>query len=118
VKRLFYILFFVIASSVFSPLSASTAAEHRVGSELKNATNKEAVLTNTRDSYRVCNSRPQRLLTSVGSHVRQYGKISFQSKFHLLKSYLSDDKSRAETAPFSSSASCAYYVFALRRLRC
>lgn len=78
----------------------------------------EAVLTDATSLYRVCSSRPQRLLPTYGSKTeRAVNPCSFV-RSHIVKSvqFLHDSRRRQETAPFCLSASCLYYVIALRHI--
>ena len=79
----------------------------------------EAVLSNARGMFRVGASRPQRLLPVYGSkNNRTLGKYQQQPKFNLLNiSWLSYSR-QALPAAMHGSASCEYYVFALRRILC
>ena len=77
----------------------------------------EATLTDATQLYRVCSSRPQRLLptngtktertTSLGGMVRNIVKPLHP--FH-------DSRRRLERAPHPLPASCDYYVIALRHI--
>lgn len=78
----------------------------------------EATLTDATNLYRVCSSRPQRLLPTQGSKTeRTDGQCSFV-RTHSVKPllFLHDSRRRMETAPFCLSASCLYYVIALRHI--
>lgn len=79
----------------------------------------EATLNSSRDLFRVSVSRPQRLLPVYGSkNNRTLGKYQQQPKFNLLNiSWLSYSR-QALPAAMHGSASCEYYVFALRRILC
>ncbi|SET27195.1 hypothetical protein [Prevotella sp. kh1p2] len=78
-----------------------------------------AVPADPQPVYRVCSSRPQRLLPPFGSsrHTvsghRLLAHRTFYSSFSLY-----GGRARMETAPFPSDASCDYYVFALKHLLC
>ena len=80
----------------------------------------EATLTDASQLYRVCSSRPQRILPSQGSKTERtitpFG--SFALWQHIVKHFKSyyDSRCRQETAPFCMSASCDYYVIALRHI--
>ena len=80
----------------------------------------EAILTDASQLYRVCSSRPQRIQPSQGSkterNITPYGRFVQRKHFvkHLCSTY--DSRCRKETAPFCMSASCDYYVIALRRI--
>ena len=80
----------------------------------------EATLTDASQLYRVCSSRPQRILPSQGPKTERtitpFG--SFAQRQHIVKRLYSlyDSRCRKETAPFCMSASCDYYVIALRHI--
>ena len=80
----------------------------------------EATLTDASQIYRVCSSRPQRILPSQGSKtgrtITPFG--SFANRQHQVTPLYSyyDSRCRLETAPFCLSASCDYYVIALRHI--
>ena len=80
----------------------------------------EATLTDASQIYRVCSSRPQRILPSQGSRTERtitpFGNLALQQHIvkHLYTYY--DSRCRQETAPFCMSASCDYYVIALRHI--
>lgn len=77
-----------------------------------------AVLTDGRGLYRVCNTRPQRVLPHYGSqHERGTGRtvLALHQTVKLFQS-LYDGRCRRESAPFCSAASCRYYVYALRHI--
>ena len=78
----------------------------------------EATLTDATQLYRVCSSRPQRILPSQGSKTERtitpFGNLALRQ--HIVKNLYTyyDSRCRQETAPFCMSASCDYYVIALR----
>ena len=79
-----------------------------------------ATLTDASQVYRVCSSRPQRILPTQGSKTERtitpFGKIAMrQHHVKPLYSYY-DSRCRLETAPFCLSASSDYYVIALRHI--
>ena len=80
----------------------------------------EATLTDASQIYRVCSSRPQRILPSQGSRTERtitpFGNLALRQHIvkHLYTYY--DSRCRQETAPFCMSASCNYYVIALRHI--
>ena len=78
----------------------------------------EATLTDATSLYRVCSSRPQRLLPTHGSKTERTANPSGFVRRHIVKPlrFLHDSRRRLETAPFSLSASCHYYVIALRHI--
>jgi hypothetical protein len=80
----------------------------------------EATLTDASQLYRICSSRPQRILPTQGSKTERtitpFGSLAFrQHKVKPLYSY-NDSRCHQETAPFCMSASCDYYVIALRHI--
>jgi len=80
----------------------------------------EATLTDASQIYRICSSRPQRILPTQGSKTERtitpHG--SFAIRRHKVKPLYSyyDSRCRLETAPFCMSASSDYYVIALRHI--
>ena len=80
----------------------------------------EATLTDASQIYRICSSRPQRVLPAQGAKsertVTPFGSLAFRQ--HIVKPLYSyyDSRCRRETAPFCMSASCDYYVIALRHI--
>ena len=80
----------------------------------------EATLTDASQIYRICSSRPQRILPAQGSkpgrHLTSSG--GFALGHHIVKPLYSyyDSRCRQESAPFCMSASCDYYVIALRHI--
>ena len=80
----------------------------------------EATLTDASQIYRICSSRPQRVLPTQGAKtertVTPFG--SFANRQHQVTPLYSyyDSRCRLETAPFCLSASCDYYVIALRHI--
>jgi len=80
----------------------------------------EATLTDASQIYRVCSSRPQRILPSQGSKtgrtITPFGNFALRQHIvkHLYTYY--DSRCRLEAAPFCLSASCDYYVIALRHI--
>ena len=96
--------------------------QHRQSSVLapQHQHQQEATLTDASQIYRICSSRPQRVLPTQGAKtertVTPFG--SFANRQHQvtpLNSYY-DSRCRLETAPFCLSASCDYYVIALRHI--
>ncbi len=79
----------------------------------------EATLTDATLLYRICSSRPQRILPTQGSRNERTLTLSFytvgQHFFKPLHSYF-DSRCRLESAPFCLSASSDYYVIALRHI--
>ena len=80
----------------------------------------EATLTDASQIYRICSSRPQRILPTQGSKTERtttpFGGLAIRQ--HNVKPLYSyhDSRCRLETAPFCQSASCDYYVIALRHI--
>lgn len=79
----------------------------------------EALLSDASHLYRICNTRPQRLLPSQGAqHERSSGKLPFgwltRHSFTLKHTF---GGSPLQSLPlFRFAASCDYYVYALRRI--
>lgn len=82
----------------------------------------EATLTDASQIYRICSSRPQRILPSQGSKTERTPTplAHFAIRQHHTNPLCSyhDSRCRRETAPFSLSASRDYYVIALRHIIC
>lgn len=79
----------------------------------------EATLTDATSLYRICNTRPQRIMPTYGSKSeRSISQFRLLMQRHIVKplSLLHDNRRRLETAPFCLSASCHYYVLALRHI--
>lgn len=79
----------------------------------------EATLTDASSLYRVCSSRPQRILpNSFGSKYERTFRLSDLARRYIVKPLkrFHDSRRRLETAPFSLAASCDYYVLALRHI--
>ena len=79
----------------------------------------EATLTDASQLYRICSSRPQRILPAQGSrNGRALSSSSCIARQHIVKPLHSyyDSRCRLESAPFCLSASCDYYVIALRHI--
>ncbi len=79
----------------------------------------EAVYVDMQGMSRICNYRPERLLTTYSAEgQRSTAKSVWHCPF--FKSYflLFGGKERQETAPFAISAPSVYYVYALRHLLC
>jgi hypothetical protein len=84
----------------------------------QNHNHHEATLTDATNLYRVCSSRPQRVVPSHGSSSeRSAGPCPLARRriVEPLNSFF-DSRRRLETAPFRLSASCKYYVYALRHI--
>ena len=79
----------------------------------------EATLTDATNLYRICNTRPQRIMPTYGSKSeRCVSQFRLLMQRHIVKplNLLHDSRRRLETAPFCLSASCHYYVLALRHI--
>lgn len=78
----------------------------------------EATLTDATSLYRVCSSRPQRILPTHASKTERTANPCGFVRRHIVKPlyFLHDSRRRMETAPFCLSASCLYYVIALRHI--
>lgn len=78
----------------------------------------EATLTDATSLYRVCSSRPQRLLPTHGSKTERTASPCGFVRRNIVKPlhFLHDSRRRLETAPYCLSASCLYYVIALRHI--
>ncbi|MBQ8098375.1 MAG: hypothetical protein IJ244_02515 [Bacteroidaceae bacterium] len=78
----------------------------------------QAILTDGQEAHRICSERPVRLLPCVGQKSgRTLLRWGFTFLYHPRQLRLAA-KVRSEKAPFCRPASCEYYVFALRHLRC
>lgn len=79
----------------------------------------EATITDSTLLYRICSSRPQRILHTQGSRSERLLTPVFNSVWRYivkpLHSYF-DSRCRMESAPFCLSSSCDYYVIALRHI--
>lgn len=74
-------------------------------------------------AYRICSSRPQRLLPSGNMHGNQSANRLLSNRIHLLFTLLSAidgamEPFRQETAPIHFDVASKYYVICLRRLLC
>ena len=80
----------------------------------------EATLSDASQLYRICSSRPQRVLPTQGAKTERTVTPfeSFAIRQHHVKPLYSyyDRRCRRETVPFCLSASCDYYVIALRHI--
>lgn len=79
----------------------------------------EATLTDATQLYRICSSRPQRILPTQGARSNRTVTPAFNFvRQHIVKPLHSfyDSRCRLESAPFCLSASCDYYVIALRHI--
>lgn len=80
----------------------------------------EATLNDAQGVYRLCNTRPGRLLQTHGSNSGKNATRSLAVRRPIVKHifFIHDGRRRLESAPFQSAASRDYYVFALRRILC
>ena len=78
----------------------------------------EATLTDATNLYRVCTSRPQRVLPTHGSNSERTVSPCHLSRRRIVEplKFRHDGRRRLESAPFCRSASCDYYVYALRHI--
>jgi hypothetical protein len=103
-------------------VTVTESCQHRESSILapQHQHHQEATLTDASQIYRICSSRPQRVLPTQGAKtertVTPFG--SFANRQHQVTPLYSyyDSRCRLETAPFCLSASCDYYVIALRHI--
>lgn len=78
----------------------------------------EATLTDATSLYRICNTRPQRIIPTYGSKTERTispFKFALRQIVQPFK-FCHDNRRRLETAPFCLLASCQYYVLALRHI--
>ncbi|MBR1687826.1 MAG: hypothetical protein IJ710_04730 [Prevotella sp.] len=76
-----------------------------------------AMFSDGRSIYRICSSRPQRLLPTIGPKPeRMTGRFVLSHPYKSTAYRCYDRRARRETAPFPSAASCDYYVIALRHI--
>ena len=80
----------------------------------------EAVLTDASHLYRICNSRPQRLIPSWNLTLQgqQDKSLLYKTKFY--ESFLLNfrGRERQESAPIHFDVASRYYVICLRHLVC
>lgn len=78
----------------------------------------EATLTDASSLYRICTTRPQRVIPTHGSNSERSTGSCCSARRHVVKPlhFLHDSRRRLETAPYCLSASCKYYVIALRHI--
>ena len=85
---------------------------------------RDAQLENASElAYRICSSRPQRLLPSGNMHGNQSASRLLSNRIHLLFTLLSviegaKEPFRQETAPIHFDVASKYYVICLRHLIC
>ena len=76
-----------------------------------------ALITDTSQTVRLCNTRPQRILPSfTAKPTHLLGRNTFQNKFYSLHFRGIDRYLTKVTTPIPSSAACDYYVIALRQI--
>ena len=106
----------------YDGVAVEGSCQHRESSILapQHQHHQEATLTDASQIYRICSSRPQRILPTQGSRTDRYttpfGALAIRQ--HNVNPFYSyhDSRCRLETAPFCQSASCDYYVIALRHI--
>lgn len=79
----------------------------------------EATLTDAAQIYRICSSRPQRILPSQEfRHDRVWASFYGSSRRHIINLLYSfhDSRWRLKSSPFCLHVSCDYYVIALRHI--
>ena len=76
-----------------------------------------ALITDTSQTVRLCNTRPQRILsTFTAKPTHLLGQNMFHNKFYSLHFQGIDRYLTTVTTPIPSSAACDYYVIALRQI--
>lgn len=76
-----------------------------------------ALITDTSQTVRLCNTRPQRILPSFAAKpTHLLGRNMFHNKFYSLHFQGIDRYLTTVTTPIPSSAVCDYYVIALRQI--
>lgn len=121
-KHLLFLITLII-SMTFGGHGTMGAAPVQGNDKVQKVEHKEnshdAVLTDASNVYRVCNSRPQRIVPTwlTPSH-GQGNKLPYYHKFcHPLFTQFGG-RQRQETAPFHFDVASKYYVICLRHLRC
>ena len=123
--------FFLIGLSWFGVCQAETTDQERLAEQLPQQKNgiawtvrpsderrDQAMLSDARMWYRVCNTRPQRLAPTYGAgHGKPHGKpsLAIRQKVKSLKT-MYDRRRKADSLPLRLVASCDYYVIALRHI--
>lgn len=113
----------LIVSMAFGGHGTTSAASTQRNDKLQKVEQKEnshdAVLTDASNVYRVCNSRPQRIVPTwfAPSH-GQGNKLPYYHKFYQPLFTQFGGTVRLETAPFHFDVASKYYVICLRHLRC
>lgn len=76
-----------------------------------------ALISDTSQTVRLCNNRPQRILPSfTAKPTHLLGRNMFHNKFYSLHFQGIDRYLTTVTTPIPSSAACDYYVIALRQI--
>ncbi|MDD7596794.1 hypothetical protein ACQRD6_00070 [Prevotella sp. SGI.027] len=76
-----------------------------------------ALITDTSQTVRLCNTRPQRILPSfTAKPTHLLSRNTFHNKFYSLQFQGIDRYLTTVTTPIPSSAACDYYVIALRQI--
>ena len=76
-----------------------------------------ALITDTSQTVRLCNTRPQRILpTFTAKLTHLLSQNTFHNKFYSLHFQGIDRYLTTVTTPIPSSAACDYYVIALRQI--
>lgn len=76
-----------------------------------------ALITDTSQTVRLCNTRPQRILPSfTAKPTHLLSQNTFHNKFYSLHFQGIDRYLTTVTTPIPSSAACDYYVIALRQI--
>lgn len=82
----------------------------------------DALLTDAQNIYRICNSRPQRIVNPWGCEYptpqTPHSKILLTNKYFNQLQLLYRAQPRQESAPIHFSVASRYYVICLRRLLC
>ena len=120
-KRIYGIILLVICMTMFGSIDVNAAEnsnENKHQTSLSKQEQPQSALFDTRDVYRICNARPQRILPTYGSGQNQGWKYSFQCKINVVNLIYFYENAMHGYAPFSYSASSDYYVIALRRILC
>lgn len=76
-----------------------------------------ALITDTSQNIRLCNTRPQRIIPSfTAKPTHLLGRNTFHNRFYSLHFQGIDRYLTTVTTPIPSSAACDYYVIALRQI--
>lgn len=76
-----------------------------------------ANIQDVQNIYRICNSRPQRVLSSFRTN-KPMGKMPLFYKYTKCIKSNTAGKFKLETAPYQTESVCDYYVIALRHILC